>query len=129
MIKKIKVAVSKTEIESKMFSIDLPEVAKYYIGNDDSNFFGRGTILLAIIPKFESNPTNTYTLVQIESNKQDCTDFVPHDDCSSEYWLKAIGIRKVAFNILTRNTDGFVETNETDFNKTRNELLNQYLTN
>ncbi len=127
MKKEIEIAISRTQINKVTREIDLPDNTMYFSKNDDGNFFPRGLILFAIIPDTIGN-YNSYTLIQVERNKQDSNDFVPSDDCKSEYWLNHSGIRKQAFEIITNPIyhDGFKEITAEEFNTKRIELLNEY---
>lgn len=99
MEKIIRIAINKTVLEHEQVTIDLPETAKFYFRNDDGNFFPKGFMLFAIIPRYKSNPTKSYMIYEISRNNQESTDFVPTDDCSSESFLKH-NIRKTALEII-----------------------------
>ena len=122
----IDVAVSKEKIITSKYSLNLPEKPTFYSMNDDGNFFPRGLILFAFFPKYESNPTKSYILIQVERNKQDSNDFVPMSDCKSGSWLNESGIRKTGFEILTCNHPFFKEISEEDFYIKRESLLNSF---
>jgi hypothetical protein len=123
MKQQIKIAANRTVINHIEKEIDFPETSKYYSKIDDSRFFGRGTILFAIIPRAK----NRFLLIQVESSKQDYNDFVPSDDCQKEYWLQSTGsIRHQALNIMSNPKYGFTEMTEKDFEEARIELLNNY---
>lgn len=127
MEKELEVAVSYEKVNKTNRKVNLPEVAKYYVKNDDGNFFPRGIILFAIIPNYQDNPTYSYTLIEVERNKQDYNDFVPTKDCKQQYWLSG-GIRKTAFDIITRDEYSFKEITQEEFENKRIELLNLFKT-
>lgn len=130
MEKEIEVAVNYERVVSKKINVDLPETEKYYAKNDDGNFFPRGVVLFAIIPMYKENPTSSYTLIEVEASKQNCTDFVPTKDCRQTYWLSdTSGIRRTAFNIITKADYEFKEITKEQFDKKRIELLNDYQQN
>lgn len=131
MKKIIKIAVNQTVVNHVEKEIDFPETEKYYSKIDNGRICPRGIILFAIIPyKNRSNPS--YTLLEIERNKQDYTDFIPQDDCRQEYWIKNFGLRKTALQIITNSIEpgfmphGFTEISKEEFNDKRMELLNNY---
>lgn len=126
MEKELEAAVSYEKVVSSKKKADLPEVAKYYSKNDDGRFFARGIVLFAILPKYENNPTHSYTLVEVERNKQDYNDFVPTDDCKQKYWLSESGVRKTAFDIMTKSDYEFKEITAEEFEAKRMELLNHF---
>jgi len=127
MKKIIQIAVSETTVTVNRIEkeIDLPETSKYYQWYDDGRFFPRGIVLFAILPYFEGK-AGSYSLLEVERNKQDYNDFVPHDDCSRDYWRKTEGIRKTAFDILTGKNQDFKEITKEEFDSKRMELLNNY---
>lgn len=127
MKKTIEIAVSQTKINKIEQEIDLPEIPKYYSWKDDGRFFPRGLVLFAIIPYDEKTPY--YTLVEVERNKQDCTDFRPTSDCKVEYWISNPNqLRKLAFNIITNKEWDFKECTKEYFDKERLRLLNSFMT-
>lgn len=124
MKKLITVAVNQTVIDYRDIEIDLPETAKFYFKNDNGNFFPSGFILFAIIPRYESNPTHSYMVYEIQRDKQESNDFVPTSDCKSEYFLKG-GIRKRAYEIIVNTSKYFdwQEITEDAFTTIREDLL------
>jgi hypothetical protein len=78
MEKIIKVATNRKVItvDTKETTVNLPEVNTFYSKNDEGRLFNRGLVLFAMIPRYKTNPTNSYTLVEIERNKQDYNDWV-----------------------------------------------------
>ena len=126
MEKELEVAVGYEKVVSSKKKVDLPEVAKYYSKNDDGKFFARGIILFAILPKYKNNPTNSYTLIEVEINKQNYNDFVPTDDCKQKYWLTESGLRKTAFDIVTKSDYEFKEITAEEFEVKRIKLLNHF---
>ena len=129
MKKEIEITVDYEKVITSKKELDLPEVSKYYLMNDDGRFFPRGVVLFAIIPNYDNNPSYSYTLIEVERNKQNYDDFVPTKDCRQKEWLKESGLRKTAFNIITKQSCEFKEISEKEFKVKRIELLNNYLTN
>lgn len=128
MKKELTIAVSYEMVKTTVREIELSETPRFFSKNDDGNFFPRGLILFAILPKYESNPTQAYTLVQVEENKQEYNDFVPTDDLKQKYWLSESGVRKVAFEIFSapKYLDGWTEISKEEFDEKRVQLLNKY---
>jgi len=63
-------------------------------------------------------------VIEVTRGKQDFTDFMPHNDCSSEYWMKNRGLRHLAFDILVDGQFNFWKSiTEEEFNSKRIELL------
>lgn len=120
----LEVAVNTTIINKKTIQVDLPEKPIFFYKNDGGNFFPRGLILFAIIPRYEDNPTHSYMIYEIERNKQNSNDFVPTADCKSEYFLKG-GIRRTAYEIITNKSKYFdwKEITEGAFLTIREDLL------
>lgn len=125
MKKTIKLYHNKVRVETIDKEIDLPEVAKYYSRNDEGKWFPRGLILFAIIPDYPP-AVKSYTLVQVERNKQDYNDFHPAEDCYSEFWKKE-SLRGTALDIIMNEwSNEFEEITEEEFNIKREELLNKW---
>ncbi len=125
MKKTIKIAVNQTIVNRIEKEIDLPETAKYFLKNDDGNFFPRGIILFAIIPKYDGI-AGKYILLEVEANKQDFNDFIPSEDCGSEFWIKDGSIRHTALDLLMGKEYQFNEITKEEFDTKRMELLNSY---
>lgn len=126
MEKEIEVAANYEKVVSSKVKVDLPEAAKYYSKNDDSRFFGRGIVLFAILPNYENTPTHSYTLIEVERNKQNYNDFIPTTDCKNIHWLSESGIRKTAFDIMTKSDYKFKEITHEEFETKRMELLDRF---
>jgi len=124
--KKIQVFTNTEKIITKEIELIYPTQNKFYKMNDDSNFFGRGEVLFAIIVKY----TSTFILIEVERGKQDYTDFVPTNDCKSEYWLKDSNrLRRFALDIMLEKSEDYVEISKEEFLEKRQDLLNKPLEN
>lgn len=120
----IEKATSKTVINTIHVDVDLPDEAKYYMNNDNGIFFPQGTILFAIIPKYEGD--KSFFLYQITKGRQRFTDFHP-SDCKNEDFLDYKGLRNDALDILTNVNTEFEEISKEVFDEQRINLLNYYL--
>lgn len=118
----IEVAVNWTTVNRINKEVELPTETKYYTTEDNSRFFGRGTILFAII--CTTSPYAFY-LIEVTRNTQSYDDFRPKSDCRSSEWIKHSGLRNVAFDIITQEGDSYLfkEISEADFFQKRGELL------
>ncbi len=121
---KIQIATDYERVVTRERDIDLPTEDGYYRKVDDGRFFPVGVQLFAILTKY----ANSYRLVYVESNKQDFNDFVPLDDCRSEFWPKTSGLRKKAFDIFLSPLyfDGWTKITKEEFDEERIKLLNNY---
>ena len=124
----INVAVNKTIVNTEAVELYLPTEDIYLKKYDDSRFFGKGDILFAILVKYPTQ--GTLTILKIETDKQDCTDFIPKSDCKSSWWIQESGIRKEAFELLKGKPpyeyDGYTSITKEEFDARRIELLNDY---
>lgn len=131
MKKTIKIAISKTVVNSVEKEIDFPEIAKYYDLEGSDDIFSKK--MFAIIPKHKNMTNPSYRLVYVERNTQTSTDFIPHDDCNDEYWLdnknnRDISLRKKAMDILSNYPTAYMkkEISDADFERLRTTLLDMY---
>jgi hypothetical protein len=110
-----------------MVEVDTPTSPKYYRMVDNGNFFPRGVVLFAILPKYKGTENN-YMLYEIESGNQKSTDFVLTKDCRQPEWLETSeAIRRTALAILMGERKDFEEINSITFLRERDELLNKRL--
>ena len=123
MKKTIQLAINIKQVVTAEKEVDLPETAKYFKKNANGRVFARGVVLFAIIPKYEKNPTHSYLLYEIERNIQNFTDFNPAADCKSLYWLNESGLRKTAFEIMSKTDFEFEEITHEEFKRKRAILL------
>lgn len=125
--KQVEVAVSYELVNTRTVELTLPKGALYFSKNDEGRFFPRGLVLFAIIPKYE-NSDRAYFLIEVSSNKQEFTDFVPLEDCRSSSWLKSTGLRKQAFDIFKAPSllGDFVPVSKEYFESRSIELLTDY---
>ncbi len=120
----VNVNVERVKVTTETVSVELPTESKFYMMNDDGNFFPRGIVLFAILIKHKSN----FMLYEVENGKQFSTDFVPTSDCKSEYWMKdSNSIRRTAFDIMRGKNYEFKEITKEDFLSKRTLLLDERL--
>jgi hypothetical protein len=117
----------KTVVESiiKEVEIELPTEHKFYHWHDDSNFFGRGDVIIAILVRHK----NYYSLYETERNIQYYTDFKPSKDCRQEGFMTSDrSIRRTAWEIITGVNYDFVEITKEEYLKHRGVLLDKEIT-
>jgi len=109
------------EAVKKSIDIDIPQIAKYYHWHDYGNFFGRGDVIFAIIPKY----THTMLLVEVERGKQNYNDFRPESDCRT--WKdESCTVRHLALEIMSGENSDFKEITKEEFDEKRVILLDTY---
>lgn len=91
----IKETVDVTKVNTREVEVDLPESA-VYLGK--GMHYPYSSELFAIVPQKDGSPHN-YNIVKVTSNRQEYNDFVPTDDCDSEFWMKE-SLRRDALKII-----------------------------
>jgi hypothetical protein len=113
----IKVAKSKTIVNTEEVEIELPTNSQYFIDT-----FSNEDRLFAVLFIHE----RYFIIIEITYGKQDYTDFNPFKDCKSDFFIKGNHLRKEALELFEKGEKlGFKPISKIKFNKLRKELLSK----
>lgn len=121
----IKITENVTKVQLREKTLFFPDEEKYFIKRKDD--FKEA--VFALIPKHKAGSVASYTIVKVEHNSQLYTDFIPHDDCHSEFWFKdgVSALRREFLGLIEAHFGKPEEISKDEFFKRRQALLDKWI--